>query len=76
MMMILSLKKKTIDYDYDYYDNDDGDDDEDDPNEQRLENALTSRQLPALTSSLHPQLLKKKACKCFSKKNYGKILFE
>ena len=59
MMMILSLKKKTIDYDYDYYDNDDGDDDEDDPNEQRLENALTSRPLPASTSSLHPQLLKK-----------------
>ena len=38
---------------------DDGDDGDDEPNEQRLENALTSRPLPASTSSLHPQLLKK-----------------
>ena len=44
--------------DGDQSDNDD-DDDDDEPNEQRLENALTSRPLPASTSSLHPQLLKK-----------------
>ena len=46
----------------DDYEEDDGDNDHDgngnDDQPRRLNNASTSRRLPALTSSLHPQLLK------------------
>ena len=56
----------------DDHEEDDGDHDHDHDNgnddQPRLDNASTSRRLPALTSSLHPQLLKEKTCQDFSKK--------
>ena len=55
----------------DDHEEDDGDHDHDHDNgnddQPRLDNASTSRRLPALTSSLHPQLLKELTCQDFSK---------